>query len=422
MKLPTPHASPVVDHDNSRNVATIDKRPFFEKALSFGVQNRILDGAICDAIVSDGAKGSIQVADHFGTSHLYADLENARKRIVHLVSLYLEDSHGADLEKAAHSLRDNSFLFHSRNGNDLLKKLHAMPESTIYGDGAGQSLKDFQDERTLTKPFSLSAYRKELLRRQNIATTNATALWFADRMEVTRASLDFIALESVIRTAILVRLSGAEKCPNRSEFAQLIETLRSKPRARGKLQTPKSILDDVPDAYRGIADDIRRDIEKHDIPLMSNGANALDALLNTFESSYFVRESDLDDVDNFDALVSKQWHKVTQGKTDPYSRLTLFMCLASGAKPKTAVTEIEARAMLRKVRKDGFDGAAVTAFIKQSAPFEIKENLLSLWEEEFYPDAQERLLDDSDTKCIRALRFLKENCNIKEKSAEKKKV
>lgn len=408
--------------DDNRNVATVDKRPFFEKALSFGMHNGIIDHATCDAIVSDGAKGTVQVANHFGTSHLHTDLDNARKRIVNLVSLYLEEHCGADLEKAAGSLRDNTFLFHSRSGNDMLKTLHAMPESTVYGDGNGQSLKDFQDERTLTKPFSLTAYRKERQRRQSIATTIAAALWFAGNMDIARSSLDFIAVDTVIRTAILMRLSGAEKCPDRSAFAQMIDAIRTKALARRKFQIPKKILDDVPVAYREIADGIRRDIEKHDVPVILNGAVALDVLLNMFESSYFVRQSGVEDVDNFDALVSKEWHKVTQGKTDPYSRLTLFMCIASGAKPKTAVTDIEARAMIRKVRKDGFDSDAVSAFIKRSAPFEIKENLLSLWEEEFLPDAQERLLDDSDTKYLRAMRFLNENCNIKEKSPVVKKA
>ncbi|MFD2273300.1 hypothetical protein ACFS07_25590 [Undibacterium arcticum] len=83
----------------------------------------IIDPAKCHAIISDGAKGTVQVADHFGTSHLYADLENARKRIVSLVSLYLEDSYGNDLEQAARSLQDNTLLFHSRSGNDMLKKI-----------------------------------------------------------------------------------------------------------------------------------------------------------------------------------------------------------------------------------------------------------------------------------------------------------
>ena len=156
----------------STRLATVDKRPYFEKALAFGVQQRLIDRLKCEAIIADGAKGTVQVADYFGTSHLFTALDNARRRIVHLVSLYLENQYGDDLSQAAHSLRDNSFLSHSRGGNDLLKTLHALPESAVFDGGIkGQTLKEFQDERTLTKPISCSAYRKELQRRRQNAAS-----------------------------------------------------------------------------------------------------------------------------------------------------------------------------------------------------------------------------------------------------------
>ena len=78
--------------------------------------------------------------------------------------------------------------------------------------------------------------------------------------------------------------------------------------------------------------------------------------------------------------------------------------------------------MVRQVRKNGFDSAAVSTFIEQSAPFEIKHNLLSLWEEEFLPEATERLLDESDTRYVRALQFLDENCSVDTKAKKPKKA
>jgi hypothetical protein len=141
-----------------------------------------------------------------------------------------------------------------------------------------------------------------------------------------------------------------------------------------------------------------------------------------FESRYFMRETGLEDLDSFDAFVSKEWHEATGGKEDPYSRLTLFMCLAAGVKPKTTVSDIEARAMVRQLRNNGFDSEAVSTFITQSAPFEIKQNLLALWEEEFLPEARERLLDNSDKTYVRALQFLNENCNLSTKLKKPKSV
>ncbi|HWW05776.1 hypothetical protein [Collimonas sp.] len=403
--------------EKQRNIDVIDKRPFFEKALVFGLKNAILDQEKCRAMIADAAKGTVQVAAFFGTSHLHTDLENARQRIVNLISLYLEHTCNGDLRKAAESLRDNSFLSHSRGGNEMLKALHALPDSTVFGDTKGQGLKEFQDERTLAKPFSLSAYRKECKAREETAAVLATALWFADDMGLDRAALDFAGAETVIRTALLARLGGAEEFPGRLGFAKLIATVRSDSAGSGKLKFPKQLLDDVPLEYRDIAAKVRREIEKHDA--LADPAVALDTLLNLVDLRYFVQEGGLEDVEGFDALVSKEWHKVTKGKEDPYSRLTVFMCIATAAKPKTTVSETEARAMIRQVRQHGFDSEAVSAFIKSSAPFEIKDNLLSLWEDEFLPDAQEYLIDEDDLKYTRAMKFLKENCNIKVKQAGK---
>ncbi|SDY48307.1 hypothetical protein SAMN04515617_11521 [Collimonas sp. OK242] len=406
--------------DKHRNIELVDKRPFFEKALGFGLKSHILDQEKCRAMIEDAAKGTVQVAAFFGTSHLHTDLENARQRIVNLISLYLEQTYDGDLQKSAESLRDNTFLSHSRGGNDLLKALHALPDSTVFGDAKGQALKEFQDERTLNKPFSLNAYRKECKVRAECAAVLAAALWFADDLGLEHSALDFTGAETVIRSALLVRLGGGGEFPNRLGFAKLLAAIRSNAAnssAAGKLKIPKKLLDDVPPEYRDVAEKIRREIEKHDA--LTDPAVTLDSLLNLVELRYFVQEGSLEDVDGFDALVSQEWHKVTKGKEDPYSRLTIFMCIAAAAKPKTTVSETEARAMIRQVRQHGFDSEAVSTFIRSSAPFEIKDNLLSLWEDEFLPEAQEYLIDDDDPKYTRALKFLKENCNIKVKAAGK---
>ena len=303
---------------SSNKLATVDKRPFFEKALTYGVQQGRIDSIRCEAIVADGAKGTVQVAEYFGTSHLFTALENARKRIVHLVSLYLEDQFGNDLDKAARSLCDNSFLSHSRGGNDLLKKLHGMPESAVFDGGVkGQTLKDFQDERTLAKPLTHAAYRKELARRGANTAQQAAARWFAQDMAVPVSALDSIGADAVIRTGLLRRLGTADGCPTRQEFAHLIQKLRAVAVATGKLKFPKSLLDDVPDAHREIASGIRREIEKHDAPLLIDATLALDEAFNRIESRYFLRETGLEDVDAFEAFVSTAWQQLTKGKEDP---------------------------------------------------------------------------------------------------------
>lgn len=398
--------------DSKQAVTLIDRRPFFEKALTHGLRQRIIEHARCESIIKDGAKGAVQVAEHFGTSHLQADLENARRRIVSLVSLYLELSSGGDLDSAAQSLQDNSFLFHSRSGNDLLKQLHALPESTISGDVKSQSLTDFQNERTLVKPFTLASYRKERKRRLDVAAVITAAHWFCDDLQIARSSLDFVPLEAVIRSALLARQGGLDKAPNHDEFSKLIVTLRAAA-ARGRLRIARSHLDEIPMPHRTVAEIILKEIDKHDGPLIANPAQPLSAVLNILEARYFLRDTDLDDIDSFAGFVSDEWKALTKGKDDPYSRLTLFMCLATGIKPKTTISEAEARTMIRRVRKQGFDSEAVIAFISRSAPFELNDSLLSQWEDEFLPEAEQRVLDDSDTTLQRALLFLRDTLNIK---------
>ena len=59
-------------------LAPYDARPFFEKALAFGIQNRILDSAKLDQIATDAPKGMVQIARYFGSEFLRPELERAR--------------------------------------------------------------------------------------------------------------------------------------------------------------------------------------------------------------------------------------------------------------------------------------------------------------------------------------------------------
>ncbi|HEX5286689.1 MAG TPA: hypothetical protein VFW43_07225, partial [Polaromonas sp.] len=111
------------------SISLYDARPFFEKALQFGVQNGIIDSQKLDSICTEAPKGMVQIARYFGNEFLRPDLEKAKDRMVNLVSLHLESTSGGDLRQAAESLRDHSFLSRSKGGSDMLKALLALPES-----------------------------------------------------------------------------------------------------------------------------------------------------------------------------------------------------------------------------------------------------------------------------------------------------
>ena len=63
-------------------VSLFDARPFFEKALVYGVQHGILDAARLETMCNDAPKGMVQIARYFGTEFLRPDLEKARDRMV----------------------------------------------------------------------------------------------------------------------------------------------------------------------------------------------------------------------------------------------------------------------------------------------------------------------------------------------------
>ena len=151
-------------------ISLFDARPFFEKALQYGVRHGIIEEARLEAICQDAPKGMVQIARYFGTEFLRPELEKAKDRMVNLVSLYLEDTSGGDLRRAAESLREHSLLSRSKGGSDMLKKLIAMPQHSHFGmhERAG-----FSDEQIpLLAKWSLRSYadyQTELAQRSEVA-------------------------------------------------------------------------------------------------------------------------------------------------------------------------------------------------------------------------------------------------------------
>jgi len=114
-------------------LAHFDDRPFFEKALHYGVQQGLLTPAKLDAMAQEAPKGMVQIARYFGSEFLRPELEKARERLVNLVSLHLQHESQGNLRVAATLLRDHSLLSRSKAGSDLLKTLIVMPQHTHFG-------------------------------------------------------------------------------------------------------------------------------------------------------------------------------------------------------------------------------------------------------------------------------------------------
>lgn len=396
------------------SVAVFDARPFFEKALQFGIQNNILDATKLDQIAADAPKGIVQIARYFGSEFLRPELERARERIVNLVSLYLESSCQGSLRRAAESLRDHSFLSRSKGGSDMLKALIAMPSNSHFGMNENTG---FTDEHIpLLAKWSLKSlaeYQIELAQRSQAEAVLEAAVWLADELGLDESELQEAGCdgEAVIRTSLLALSAKSlkiSKMPNWPGFEKLIVALRKKP---FDVQLPARL----PSALQTVVESVQQSILL-DWPKLTDvqlPAKKLFQQTPTFVGRYFWVEDSLAEIDQFDRSVSAAWRKATGGQEDEGSLLTLFLTLAAGSPAKTLLTEKAASTLVRKIRKTkAFEPQIASDFIRDHAPAEHQADYEKLWRS-FIDDGLATLQSDFDYQLNDALALLRNECNLK---------
>ncbi len=416
MSVPKESVAPEMQVLPASSVSLYDARPFFEKALQYGVQNGILNAEKIEAIRNDAPKGMVQIARHFGTEFLRPELEKARDRIVNLVSLYLESSTGGDLRLAAESLRDHSFLSRSKGGSDMLKALIAMPQSTSFeadlprgNELAEWSLKGF------------AAYQAELAVRSAHARRLDAALWLAGKMDLDESALegagnpDMKDAESVIRSALLALAAGRKKMPDWPEFQKMVLALRKKTPADIVLKTPAGL----PAHLKADVEELRQSVVA-DLPKILDAARPVPQLFKAMNSvsspvllgRYYWVEDAMGELAEFEQSVSKAWDKATGGQTDEGALLTLFTCMAAGAPAKTLLTEKTATTLIRKIQKSGFKPLLATQWISENAPAHYRDDYLELWNG-FVEEAEAVLTSDAVMGLEDALSLLRRECSVK---------
>lgn len=402
-----------------QSVSLFDARPFFEKALAYGVQHGIIDQAKLDAICKDAPKGMVQIARYFGTEFLRPELEKARDRMVNLVSLYLEDSCGGDLRLAAESLRDNSFLSRSKGGSDMLKALIAMPQNSHFGMNEGAGFTD--DQIPLLAKWSLRTlpeYQMELAQRRQATLLVDAATWMAQTLGLNAEDLEEAGkdAEAVIRTVLLARTTRRTEMPDWVAFEKLVGALRKKyPKTDGTSAFAAAIAlpKDLPTQYTPAVERVRQSVLA-DLPKILDATLPARKLFDqtpAFMGRYFWLEDAVSEVDHFDRSASAAWNKATSGHGDDGSLLTLFLCVAAGSAPKTVLTEKSAATLIRKIRKSGLQPALATDFIFSHAPQHHQNDYAQLWDA-FVEDARPTLQSDRDYALKDALALLRRECNI----------
>lgn len=403
----------------NKSVTIVDQRPFFEKAVRYGLEHGLLSRETIDRMLADAPKGIVQIADHFGTAYLRTDLESALSRIVNLISLYLEDHAGGDLRAAAISLRDNTLLSHSRGGSEMLKRLHAMPTDTsLYprrADPVAQKL--FVNERSFAFPMAAATYREQARQCQANQLRIDFARWLARQMAATPDEYDNFSAEEVIRSAMLVLYVGGKtlEMPSKTQFVKLVETLR-KPAFKPKAAILDGFLADAPEAFAALSRQAMQAFVEVTVPRLKASTSSVDEILHgETQGAFFIRDVSEEDVVAYDKLVAKEWVRITKGDADdPAVLATIFLAIATGQAPKAAALLKDAKAIIAAFRSNGFDSDAVLAFIDQHAPFEQREDLKAMWLQDLKPDAEIHLADNDpqmpDAYMERALGYFRKNC------------
>ena len=400
-------------------VSLYDARPFFEKALQYGVANGLINPAKLDAMCVEAPKGIVQIAGYFGSEFLRPELEKARARMVNLISLYLEESCQGDVHRAAESLRDHSLLSRSKGGSDMLKRLIAMPQSSHFGMS---ERKGFTDEliphlaKWSLRP--LADYRAELATRRHAADLIEAATWMAAQLDVSDDELEEFGAEAeaVIRTALLIEAVGRDTLPDWIGFEKTIGVLRRQP----MLASEDAIVvpEDLPVHLRDTVEGVRQSV-------LAEMPRILDASLSprklftqtaAFMGRYFWIEDALAEIDHHERSASNEWRKATLGQTDEDALVTAFLHIAAGSAPKVSMTETSAATLIRKIRKSGLHPERAKAFIQTHAPSALREGYVELWRL-FLQEAQPLLLSDAVTSHNDAMALLRRECVVLAKAA-----
>ena len=406
--------------DSGVGVTLYDARPFFEKALQHGIQHNIIGSEKLDAIHNDAPKGMVQIARYFGSEFLRPELEKAKERIVNLVSLHLEHTHGGDLQAAAMALRDHSFLSRSKAGSDMLKALIAMPQNSHFGmNEQGGFRDDHIPQLAKWSLRSLSDYQAELAKREKVATVIDAALWLAGELGLDADDLEEAGkdAQAVIRTALLVLATRGSRLPDWVAFEKMIAGLRKKyaadeagfERVIANTQ-PKKLPAEFQDVVSQAQQSIGRDAGK--ILDTQIATRKLFDHMPAFMGRYFWLEDGLSEVDHHDRSNAAAWDQLTGGNSDDSSLLTLLFCVAAHAAPKTLLTEKSAATLLRKVQKAGFKPEAAEAFVTANAPAQYQNDYQALWAS-FVDEAGNIFNSDAVGALDDAAALLRRECNIK---------
>lgn len=401
-------------------LALHDARPFFEKALLYGVAQGILNTQRLAAMQAEAPKGMVQIARYFGSEFLRPELEKARQRMVNMVSLHLEHHCAADLRSAAELLRDHSLLSRSKAGADMLKALIAMPQSSHFGLYArGGFTEDDIPQLAQWSLRSLAQYQAELAKRAQAQQRMDAAQWFAAQADLDMDDLEdpHCDADAIVRTALLLRAGGQRSFLDAPGLHKWLLALRKKaatqPEGGLRWVRPEELPAQLPAALHAVVLELQASV-RADLPTLLDPATPPKRLLMqtpAFMGRYFWLEDPLAEVDAWERERSPVWDKATGGRSDDGTLLTVFLTLAAGGAAKTLLTTKSATALLRKLQKAGLQAERAYAFIREHAPAAYQSAHLRM-AQEFFESLQDALEHSYGNDLRDALALLRSECHL----------
>lgn len=405
----------------NQSVASYDNAPFFERAFRYAVQHSLIDQARVDEIITDAAKGTLQITEYFGaSSHLRVNLEESKKRMVNLVSLYLEHTTDGDIDRAVQLLKEKPFRSLSRGGSQMLKDLYLMPEDDHFGSPRLDSETEFL-KKCLVNGMTVSKYRQTFKNCERFRKELNFASWLVKKTGAPIHKFNDLHAPAghVVRTSLLSLAYGAKKVgshkasfPDENGLFEIFTAIRKEWGFLGDITCSKKFLEDIPGEFSQLALETLSSIENEDIPKIVNQSTPIEAVFSDLKArKYFFLFDPLNEVSKFDKMLAEEWFSLTGGVEDDALLLTLFLCVASGAQPKTGLTISEAKKMVLTIREKGLLEKEVSKLIEK-APHDEAGQLLALWGD-FIEDARPFLLDKSDGKLEQVMAYLIDHCNIR---------
>ena len=401
----TSASNPLVGHEGATAL---------DRALRWGVKNGILGAEEMERLRRDAPKGIRQISAHLSTAHLRTELEHGFAVMCGLVNIALNALAPGDTPKAAKLLRELGILALSKEGNNRLKALRALPEDSLF-EASFETAPELAAEKSFleewaTQPFE--HYRSEKLRRETHLRQMNAARWMVSQVGGTFDQLQSYHAECAGRTALLALAAKMPWPHGSTEFRHIIDTLAT----RKSITAPAN----SPDEFTADLVAWACECSKHVLPSIKNAQHRHELCSahpdNPLTLWLLIPDVDVADIDQSGAAVTQHWSAMTEGRTDEATLLSLLLTVALGASPKSFLNAGQLRSVASAIESASLDSAKVETFIDAEAPHPYQEALHQLWQS-FGDEAESARVDGAES----LRRWLKQEVRVaptRKKAAE----